>query len=149
MHGKHHLQQIEITRHNSDSINGFNCTKITGAQVNSNGACSCRSDGTILSDENGRLKCENLEDIYQSKIINFSLLINGVYECILSNHKIYRQAFNKLIPLESSLSVYYRGAFKHDGAFQSVTIFAKSSILDVWQGSELETTALQNLILTP
>ena len=131
MYGKHHLQQIEITRHKSDSINGFNCTTITGAQVNSNGACACKNAGTILSDKNGRLKCENLDNIFPSKIIDFSLLINGVYECILSNHKIYKQAFNKLIPLESSLSVYYRGAFKHDGAFQSVTIFEKSSISDV------------------
>ena len=131
LYGKHHLQQIEITRHKSDSINGFNCTKITGAQANSNGACACKNAGTILSDKNGRLKCENLDNIFPSKIIDFSLLINGVYECILSNHKIYKQAFNKLIPLESSLSVYYRGAFKHDGAFQSVTIFAKSSISDV------------------
>lgn len=73
LHGKHHLQQIKITRDEIDSINGFNCTNIIGAQVNSNGTCACTSATTILSDENGRLKCENLvEDTFPSKFINFS-----------------------------------------------------------------------------
>ena len=121
LHGKHHLQQIEITRNEIDSINGLNCMKIKGAKVNSNGTCACTNVSTILSDKNRRLKCENLEETFPSKIINFFLLINGVYECILSNHKIYTQAFNKLFPLEYSLSVYYRGAFrysvKHGGVF--------------------------------
>ena len=73
LHGKHHLQQIEITRDDRDSINGFNCTKITGALVTSNGACVCARQNatTILPDKNGRLKCENLERTFPSKIINF------------------------------------------------------------------------------
>ena len=76
LHGKN---QIEITRGKSDSISGFNCKNITGAQVNSNGTCVCTNDYTILSNEYGRLKCENPEETFSRKIINFSLLINGVY----------------------------------------------------------------------
>ena len=76
LHGKY---QIEITRGKSDSINGFNCKNVTGAQVNLNGTCVCTNYSTILSNEYGRLKCENLEETCSSKIINFSLLINGVY----------------------------------------------------------------------
>ena len=95
LHGKHHLQQIVINRHKIDSIDGFNCTKIKGAQVNTSGTCVCTNGSTILSDKGGRLECYKiLEDTFSSKIINFSLLINGVYECILSNHKIYRQALS-------------------------------------------------------
>ena len=108
LQGKHHLQQIEIIRHESDSINGFNCTKIIGTQVNSNGTCTCANASTILSDKNGRLKCADLDDTFPSKIINFSLLfINGVYKYILLKHRIYRQAFNRFFPPEYSLSIYY------------------------------------------
>ena len=99
LQGKHHLQQIEIIRHDNDKINGFNCTEIIGAQVNSNGSCECTNGSTILSDTNGRLKCENLEDPFPSKIINFSLFINGVYEVykyILLKHRMYWQTFNRL-----------------------------------------------------
>ena len=89
LQGKHHLQQIEIIRHERDSINGFNCTKIKGAQVNASGTCVCKNRNTILSDESGGLECyENIEDKFQSKIINFSPLIHGVCECIVSNHRI-------------------------------------------------------------
>ena len=71
LHGKHNLQQTEITRDASNSVNGFNCTKTIGVQVNSNETCVCTNATNILSDGDGRVNCENLEDKFTSKIINF------------------------------------------------------------------------------
>ena len=76
LQGKHHLHQIVINRHKIDSIDGFNCTKIKGAQVNTSGTCVCTNGSTILSQKGGGLECyKNLEDQLQSKILIFPCLL--------------------------------------------------------------------------
>ena len=80
LYGKHHLQQIVINRHQTDSIDGLNCTEIKGAQVNTSGTCVCLNGHIISPVEGGRLECyENLDAIFPSKITNFFLIVTGVH----------------------------------------------------------------------